>query len=179
MRRSSPTTRTGRRERGRPDRAVPFEPAGVSSRSSCWPGSCSDIAKGGSCPASPDPGELGDGNGFRRWRLPSDVCRPQASHHHPALFLITLGVYSLILILPGNQPSPWPGHQSDTLRNCQDHGTAPPHEGFFAQYWNWLRAALQGNLGNSLFNNETVASGIAARFPVTLSVAVGGCSSPS
>ena len=48
------------------------------------------------------------------------------------------------------------------------------NEGFFAQYWNWLRAALHGNLGNSLFNNETVASGIAARFPVTLSVAAGG-----
>ena len=48
------------------------------------------------------------------------------------------------------------------------------NEGFFAQYWNWLKAALGGNLGNSLFNNETVASGIAARFPVTLSVAAGG-----
>ncbi|MGD0748291.1 MAG: ABC transporter permease [Acidimicrobiales bacterium] len=91
------------------------------------------------------------------------------------LFLITLGVYSLILILPGNPAIALAGGTKATPSEIAKI-TAQLHlnEGFFAQYWNWLRAALQGNLGNSLFNNETVASGIAARFPVTLSVAVGG-----
>src|SRR5271154_2646873 len=91
------------------------------------------------------------------------------------LFLITVGVYSLILIIPGNPAIALAGGSKATPAEIAKI-TSQLHlnEGFFAQYWNWLRAALRGDLGNSLFNNETVASGIAARFPVTLSVAVGG-----
>jgi peptide/nickel transport system permease protein len=91
------------------------------------------------------------------------------------LFLITLGVYSLILILPGNPAITLAGGTKATPAEIAKITTQLHlNEGFFAQYWNWLRGALHGNLGNSLFENETVASGIAARFPVTLSVAVGG-----
>jgi peptide/nickel transport system permease protein len=91
------------------------------------------------------------------------------------LFLISLGVYSLILILPGNPAITLAGgtHASpEAIAKI----TRQLHlnDGFFVQYWNWLKAALHGNLGNSLFNNETVSSGIAARFPVTLSIAAGG-----
>lgn len=91
------------------------------------------------------------------------------------LFLISLGVYSLILIIPGNPAVALAGGAKATPAEIAKI-TAQLHldQGFFAQYWNWLKAALGGNLGNSLFNHETVASGIAARFPVTLSVAVGG-----
>jgi peptide/nickel transport system permease protein len=91
------------------------------------------------------------------------------------LFLISLGVYSLILILPGDPAIALAGGAKATPAEIAKI-TAQLHlnEGFFAQYWRWLRAALHGNLGNSLFNNETVASGIAARFPVTLAVAAGG-----
>src|SRR5215472_18532887 len=91
------------------------------------------------------------------------------------LFLISLGVYSLILIIPGNPAIALAGGTKATPAEIAKI-TAQLHlnEGFFVQYWHWLKAALAGNLGNSLFNNETVASGIAARFPVTLSVAVGG-----
>jgi peptide/nickel transport system permease protein len=91
------------------------------------------------------------------------------------LFLISLGVFSLILIIPGNPAVALAGGAKATPAEIAKI-TVQLHlnEGFFAQYWIWLRAALHGNLGNSLFNNETVASGIAARFPVTLSVAAGG-----
>jgi peptide/nickel transport system permease protein len=91
------------------------------------------------------------------------------------LFLISLGVYSLILIIPGDPAVALAGGAKATPAEIAKI-TAQLHlnEGFFAQYWNWFKAALGGNLGNSLFNHETVASGIAARFPVTLSVAVGG-----
>ena len=91
------------------------------------------------------------------------------------LFLISLGVYSLILIIPGNPAIALAGGTKATPAEIAKI-TAQLHlnEGFFAQYWRWLKAALHGNLGNSLFNNETVSSGIAARFPVTLSVAAGG-----
>src|SRR5271168_2052760 len=91
------------------------------------------------------------------------------------LFLISLGVFSLILIIPGNPAVALAGGAKATPAEIAKI-TAQLHlnEGFFAQYWHWLKDALQGNLGNSLFENETVASGIAARFPVTLSVAAGG-----
>ena len=91
------------------------------------------------------------------------------------LFLISLGVYSLILIIPGNPAIALAGGTKATPAEIAKI-TAQLHlnEGFFAQYWIWLKAALHGDLGNSLFNNETVASGIAARFPVTLCVAAGG-----
>ena len=91
------------------------------------------------------------------------------------LFLITLGVYSLILIIPGNPAIALAGGTKATPAEiAKITNQLHLNEGFFAQYWNWLRAAFHGDLGNSLFNNETVASGIAARFPVTLSVAAGG-----
>src|SRR6202034_3139619 len=91
------------------------------------------------------------------------------------LFLISLGVYSLILIIPGNPAIALAGGTKATPAEIAKI-TAQLHlnEGFFAQYWRWLKAALQGNLGNSLFENETVASGIAARFHVTFCVAAGG-----
>ena len=91
------------------------------------------------------------------------------------LFLISLGVYSLILIIPGNPAIALAGGTKATPAEiAKISAQLHLNEGFFAQYWNWLKAALGGNLGNSLFNNETVESGIAARFPVTLSVAAGG-----
>ncbi len=91
------------------------------------------------------------------------------------LFLITVGVYSLILIIPGNPAIALAGGTKATPAEiAKITNQLHLNEGFFAQYWNWLRAALHGDLGNSLFNHETVASGIAARFPVTLSVAAGG-----
>ena len=91
------------------------------------------------------------------------------------LFLISLGVYSLILILPGNPAITLAGGTKATPAEIAKI-TRELHlnQGFFVQYWNWLKAALHGNLGNSLFNNETVSSGIAARFPVTFSIAAGG-----
>src|ERR1700728_762713 len=91
------------------------------------------------------------------------------------LFLISLGVYSLILIIPGNPAIALAGGTKATPAEIAKI-TAQLHlnEGFFAQYWRWLKAALHGNLGSSLFNNETVSSGIAARFHVTLSIAAGG-----
>jgi peptide/nickel transport system permease protein len=41
------------------------------------------------------------------------------------------------------------------------------------QYLRWLGAVVSGDLGTSLFNGRTVASELAARFPVTLSLALG------
>lgn len=91
------------------------------------------------------------------------------------LFLISIAVYSLILVIPGNPAIALAGGTKATPQEIAKI-TRQLHlnEGFLAQYWRWLRAALHGNLGNSLFQSQPVSSGIAARFPVTLQVAAGG-----
>ncbi|MDJ0458652.1 ABC transporter permease [Arthrobacter sp. NQ7] len=43
------------------------------------------------------------------------------------------------------------------------------------QYWSWLTHALQGDLGRSYFTSEPVATAMAGRLPVTLSVVVLAC----
>lgn len=92
------------------------------------------------------------------------------------LFLISLAVYSIILILPGDPAVTLAGgtkatpHEIAVVRHAL-HLNDP----FFVQYWHWLTNALRGNLGTSLFQGgQAVSSGIAARFPVTLSIAIGG-----
>ncbi len=89
--------------------------------------------------------------------------------------MISLGVFSLVLLIPG-----------DPARTLAGGGRASPAEvahirhllhldqPFFAQYWRWLRGVLHGQLGNSLFKNQSVAAGIRERLPVTVSIAAGG-----
>lgn len=93
----------------------------------------------------------------------------------PLLVLISLGVFSLIFLIPGNPALTLAGGAHATPAEVakisrQLHLNEP----FIVQYWNWLKGVLHGQLGNSLFQNASVSSGIALRFPVTFSVAIGG-----
>jgi peptide/nickel transport system permease protein len=93
----------------------------------------------------------------------------------PLLILITLGVYALVLLIPGDPARTLAGglnaKPSDiaSIRH-QLHLDRP----FFAQYWIWVTHAVRGDLGTSLFQHESVSSAIRSRFPLTLSLAVGG-----
>jgi peptide/nickel transport system permease protein len=94
----------------------------------------------------------------------------------PLLLLISFGVFSLVLILPGNPALTLAGGIHSTPHEVavitrQLHLNEP----FWRQYLRWLNGVIHGNLGESLFNpGVSVASGIASRFPVTLTLAVGG-----
>jgi peptide/nickel transport system permease protein len=46
------------------------------------------------------------------------------------------------------------------------------NEPLLARYWDWLWAALHGNLGNSLYSGQPVASIIAQRLPVTIDLVI-------
>ncbi len=93
----------------------------------------------------------------------------------PLLLIISFAVFSLVLILPGDPAVTLAGGTHATAAQIA-HVRAQLHlnEPIWRQYLTWLGNALHGNLGNSLFLDQSVASGIAARFPVTLSLAVGG-----
>jgi peptide/nickel transport system permease protein len=98
----------------------------------------------------------------------------------PLLFLISLAVYSLILLLPGDPAFVLAGGVHAKASEVT-HIRQQLHlnEGFFAQYWLWLSHALRGDLGHSLFvptsvPSSSVATAIRLHFPVTINIATGG-----
>src|ERR1700722_14896278 len=93
----------------------------------------------------------------------------------PLLVLITLGVYALVLLIPGDPARTLAGglhaQPAEIARiRHQLHFDQP----FFAQYWHWVTHIVRGDLGTSLFQHTSVASAIGTRFPLTLSLALGG-----
>jgi peptide/nickel transport system permease protein len=93
----------------------------------------------------------------------------------PLLLLISFGVFSLVLLLPGNPALALAGGiHSSPAEVARITRQLHLNEPFWRQYLRWLDQVLHGNLGQSLFLHQSVASGIASRFPVTLSLAVGG-----
>lgn len=93
----------------------------------------------------------------------------------PLLILITLGVYALVLLIPGDPARTLAGglhaQPAEIARVRQQLHLDQP---FFAQYWRWVVHAARGDLGTSLFQHTSVASAIGSRFPLTLSLALGG-----
>src|SRR5271165_913673 len=79
----------------------------------------------------------------------------------PLLLLISLGVFSLVLLLPGD-PAVYlaGGAKASASEIAKVRHHLHLDEGFFAQYWHWLTAALHGDLGNSLFQNQSIAGAI-------------------
>jgi peptide/nickel transport system permease protein len=98
----------------------------------------------------------------------------------PLLLLISLAVFSLVLLLPGDPALALAGGaHAKASTVAQIRRQLHLNEGFFAQYGLWLSHVLRGNLGHSLFTpasvpSSSVAAGIRIRFPVTLSIAAGG-----
>jgi len=92
----------------------------------------------------------------------------------PMLLIISMLVFGLSLIIPGNPARTIAGlnaPQSEVNKISAQLGLNKP---VVVQYWNWLIHALHGNLGNSIAQNSPVASELHQRFPVTLSMAAGG-----
>jgi peptide/nickel transport system permease protein len=93
----------------------------------------------------------------------------------PLLLLITFIVYALVLVIPGDPARTLAGGTRATPQavhamRLRLHLNEP----IYQQYWRWLTQLLQGNLGRPLFGgSQSVAQGIAGRFPVTLSLTLG------
>lgn len=92
----------------------------------------------------------------------------------PLLLLISFAVFALVLAIPGDPARTIAGgldasdSRVDEIRD--ELGLDDP---LLQQYGRWLGGVLSGDLGTSLFNGRTVGSELAARFPVTLSLALG------
>jgi peptide/nickel transport system permease protein len=98
----------------------------------------------------------------------------------PLLLVISLAVFSLVLLLPGDPALTLAGGihaKASSVAGIRRQ--LHLNEGFFAQYGVWLNNLVHGNLGHSLYSpasvpGSQVATEIRIRFPVTLSIAVGG-----
>ncbi|MGZ4737182.1 MAG: ABC transporter permease [Acidimicrobiia bacterium] len=92
----------------------------------------------------------------------------------PLLLIISFIVFALSLLIPGDPARTLAGGQKATAAGvARARKKLHLDQPFVNQYGIWLGDAVQGDLGESFFNNRTVGSEIASRFPVTLSVAVG------
>ncbi|QCR35913.1 ABC transporter permease [Nissabacter sp. SGAir0207] len=90
----------------------------------------------------------------------------------PTLFLVTLMVFSLQKLLPGDPISAMAGEERDPqvieLLRAKYHLDDP----IPSQYFHWVGNALRGDLGVSLRTQEPVVSLIAAKLPVTLELSL-------
>ena len=90
----------------------------------------------------------------------------------PLLFLVSALTFFLQLFIPGDAARAIGGLQASpqaiaALRHHL-HLDAP----VWVRYWDWLRGAVHGNLGQSIINNQSVTQMLNQRLEVTLSVVI-------
>jgi peptide/nickel transport system permease protein len=88
----------------------------------------------------------------------------------PLLFLVSLGVFALVLMIPGDPAITIAGENATEAQIEATRERLGLNDPVLVQYASWAGNALTGDLGSSLFSNESVVGAIAGRFPVTLSV---------
>lgn len=93
----------------------------------------------------------------------------------PLLILITFIVFCLTLLIPGDPARTLAGGEKATPEGiAQVQHQLHLDEPFFKQYLIWLGNVAHGDLGTSLFQNQSVGEAIAQKFPITFWIAFGG-----
>jgi peptide/nickel transport system permease protein len=91
----------------------------------------------------------------------------------PLLFVVSALTFVLVSLTPGNAAQQILGTQATPAEYAAFDRALGLNLPLYEQYWNWLRHALTGNLGHSIFTSQPVAQAIGQRLPVTLSLLVG------
>ncbi|WP_413739173.1 ABC transporter permease [Sodalis sp. RH21] len=86
----------------------------------------------------------------------------------PTLFLVSIMVFSLQKLLPGDPVVAMAGEERDPAVIAMLRDKYRLDDPIPAQYFYWLRDALHGNLGISLRTQEPVTTLIASKLPVTI-----------
>ena len=90
----------------------------------------------------------------------------------PLLFLVSLGVFALVLMIPGDPAITIAGENATEEQIEATRERLGLNDPVLVQYVGWAGSAVQGDLGTSLFSNESVSGAILARFPVTIALTV-------
>lgn len=89
----------------------------------------------------------------------------------PTLFLVTVIVFGLQQLLPGDAALALAGEERDPEAIAFIRQKYHLDQPFPVQYYYWIRGVLNGDLGESLRTHEPVAALIVAKLPVTIELA--------
>jgi len=90
----------------------------------------------------------------------------------PTLFLVTLMVFSLQKLLPGDPITAMAGEERDPAVIAQLREQYHLNDPIPTQYFHWVGNALRGDFGTSLRTQEPVLQLIASKLPVTLELSL-------
>src|ERR671939_398841 len=90
----------------------------------------------------------------------------------PVLLLVTLVVFSLIHLIPGDVATAVLGEEATPQAKAELRHQLGLDTPLPIQYLTWLWRALHGDLGRSLIDQTPVAHTIAQRLPVTIELAL-------
>lgn len=88
----------------------------------------------------------------------------------PLLFIVSLMVFSLVLLIPGDPAITIAGDNATEQQIEETRERLGLNDPVVVQYGRWAGGLLQGDLGTSLFSSRSVGSAIVERLPVTLSL---------
>ena len=91
----------------------------------------------------------------------------------PVLFLVSLMVFSMVLLVPGDPAVTLAGENATQEQIDATRTRLGLDDPVIEQYWRWVSNAVQGDLGTSLFSSQEVTDAITQRMPATLSLAFG------
>lgn len=91
----------------------------------------------------------------------------------PVLFLVSILVFSLIHLIPGDPAQVILGQDATPATLHALRVQLGLNEPLVVQYVHWIGNVLQGNFGNSLLDGTPVMKLILQRLPVTLELAIG------
>ena len=86
----------------------------------------------------------------------------------PVAFLVTIGIFVIIRIAPGDPILTYAGEDPDPVTIAAVRAELGLDQPVPVQYAAWLSRALQGDLGRSFQTHQRVLEAIAERLPVTL-----------
>ncbi|WEK13449.1 MAG: ABC transporter permease [Candidatus Microbacterium phytovorans] len=89
----------------------------------------------------------------------------------PLLFVVSIITFALASLMPGDVASVILGTGATPEQRALITEQLGLDQPLWVQYTSWLGGALQGDLGSSVFSNESVAGMLSSRLPVTLSLA--------
>jgi peptide/nickel transport system permease protein len=91
----------------------------------------------------------------------------------PLLFVVSALTFVLVSLTPGNAAEEILGTSATPAAYAALNRALGLNLPLYDQYWDWLRHALTGNLGQSVFTSQPVTQEIGQRLPVTVSLLVG------
>src|SRR5690606_37241444 len=90
----------------------------------------------------------------------------------PVLFLVSVIVFSLIHLTPGDPAITMLGEEATPEAVAALRAKLGLDQPLPVQYLRWVGSVLQGDLGRSIRSNQPVSEAIAQRLPVTLELAI-------